>query len=59
LAHGSGSSRFSPRNQFVAKVLEDAGLATLMLDLLTRYEEVVAWLARAVRAAPGRWIGAF
>jgi putative phosphoribosyl transferase len=33
-AHGSGSGRFSPRNQFVARVLEDAGLATLLLDLL-------------------------
>lgn len=33
-AHGSGSGRFSPRNQFVARVLEEAGLATLLLDLL-------------------------
>ncbi len=33
-AHGSGSGRFSPRNQFVAGVLEHAGLATLLMDLL-------------------------
>jgi putative phosphoribosyl transferase len=33
-AHGSGSGRFSPRNQFVARVLQEAGLATLLLDLL-------------------------
>ena len=33
-AHGSGSGRFSPRNQFVARVLEEGGLATLLLDLL-------------------------
>jgi putative phosphoribosyl transferase len=33
-AHGSGSGRFSPRNQFVARVLHQAGLATLLLDLL-------------------------
>ncbi len=34
-AHGSGSGRFSPRNQFVARVLEEGGLATLLLDLLS------------------------
>ncbi len=38
-AHGSGSSRHSPRNQYVAKVLRDAGLATLLFDLLTLDEE--------------------
>lgn len=38
-AHGSGSSRMSPRNQHVAKVLRQAGLATLLLDLLTEDEE--------------------
>jgi putative phosphoribosyl transferase len=37
-AHGSGSSRHSPRNRFVAKVLNQAGLATLLLDLLTLEE---------------------
>jgi putative phosphoribosyl transferase len=40
-AHGSGSSRFSPRNRYVAEVLQDEGLATLLLDLLTRQEEAV------------------
>jgi putative phosphoribosyl transferase len=39
-AHGAGSSRRSPRNQFVARVLQQAGLATLLLDLLTEGEEV-------------------
>ena len=38
-AHGSGSSRHSPRNQFVAHTLHDAGLATLLFDLLTPEEE--------------------
>ena len=38
-AHGSGSSRHSPRNQFVARILNDAGLATLLFDLLTPEEE--------------------
>jgi putative phosphoribosyl transferase len=38
-AHGSGSSRHSPRNQFVARMLNDAGLATLLFDLLTQDEE--------------------
>jgi dienelactone hydrolase len=40
-AHGSGSSRHSPRNRQVAKVLQDAGLATLLMDLLTRDEELI------------------
>lgn len=40
-AHGSGSSRFSPRNRFVAQVLREGGLATLLLDLLTPTEEEV------------------
>jgi putative phosphoribosyl transferase len=39
-AHGSGSSRHRPRNREVAGVLNDAGLATLLVDLLTRQEEV-------------------
>jgi dienelactone hydrolase len=38
-AHGSGSSRHSPRNRFVADVLHRAGLATLLVDLLTADEE--------------------
>lgn len=40
-AHGSGSSRFSPRNQEVASELQQAGFATLLFDLLTESEEVV------------------
>jgi dienelactone hydrolase len=39
--HGSGSSRHSPRNRFVAQTLNDAGLATLLFDLLTPREEAV------------------
>src|SRR5207302_5032120 len=38
-AHGSGSSRHSPRNQYVARALREAGLATLLIDLLTADEE--------------------
>jgi len=37
--HGSGSSRHSPRNQYVAQTLQEAGFATLLFDLLTAYEE--------------------
>ena len=40
-AHGSGSSRHSPRNQYVAKVLQQAGFATLLVDLLTQQEEQI------------------
>lgn len=40
-AHGSGSSRFSPRNRFVAGVLQSAGLSTLLLDLLTKEEDAI------------------
>lgn len=39
-AHGSGSSRHSSRNRFVARVLQEAGLATLLMDLLTEQEEL-------------------
>jgi putative phosphoribosyl transferase len=39
-AHGSGSSRHSPRNRFVAKTLNGARIGTLLMDLLTREEEV-------------------
>jgi len=38
-AHGSGSSRFSSRNRFVARELNDAGMGTLLIDLLSRGEE--------------------
>ncbi|HET8761589.1 MAG TPA: alpha/beta hydrolase, partial [Nitrospiria bacterium] len=40
-AHGSGSSRHSPRNQFVARALREAGLGTLLFDLLTAREDAV------------------
>lgn len=40
-AHGSGSSRHSKRNRYVARVLQEAGLGTLLFDLLTAEEEVV------------------
>jgi dienelactone hydrolase len=40
-AHGSGSSRHSPRNRYVADVLNEAGLATLLIDLLTADEQEV------------------
>jgi putative phosphoribosyl transferase len=40
-AHGSGSSRFSPRNNFVAQVLREAGIGTLLMDLLTEEEDAV------------------
>lgn len=40
-AHGSGSSRHSPRNKYVASQLREAGLATLLIDLLTPEEDEV------------------
>ena len=40
-AHGSGSSRHSPRNRLVARVLDEAELGTLLIDLLTAEEEAV------------------
>jgi len=40
-AHGSGSSRLSSRNRFVARVLNDEGIGTLLFDLLTREEDTV------------------
>lgn len=48
-AHGSGSSRHSPRNQFVARVLQQAGLATLLMDLLTSEEEAIDRVTRHLR----------
>ena len=39
-AHGSGSSRFSPRNMLVARVLQEAGIGTLLFDLLTGEEDI-------------------
>lgn len=40
-AHGSGSSRLSPRNRYVATILNGAGLATLLIDLLTVHEDYI------------------
>src|SRR5262249_51896854 len=40
-AHGSGSSRHSPRNQYVARVIREADVGTLLFDLLTREEEAL------------------
>jgi len=48
-AHGSGSSRFSPRNRQVARFFNDLGLATLLLDLLTADEQAVDELTREYR----------
>src|SRR5262249_48692844 len=61
-AHGSGSSRHSPRNTFVARQLQAAGLGTLLFDLLTRQEDAtyetrfdIALLTRRLEAAT-RWL---
>lgn len=48
-AHGSGSSRHSPRNQYVARVIREAGVATLLFDLLTREEEAADIHTRHLR----------
>ena len=48
-AHGSGSSRHSPRNQYVAHVLHEAGLGTLLFDLLTAQEEEEEYYTRHLR----------
>ena len=48
-AHGSGSSRFSSRNRFVARVLNDGGMATLLFDLLTADESRVDEQTREYR----------
>ena len=48
-AHGSGSSRFSPRNQYVSQVIRDAGVGTLLFDLLTREEEAIDIQTRHLR----------
>jgi putative phosphoribosyl transferase len=61
-AHGSGSSRHSPRNTFVARVLQTAGLGTLLFDLLTKAEDIdyetrfdIALLTRRLIAAT-QWL---
>lgn len=48
-AHGSGSSRHSPRNRYVARVLREDGLATLLLDLLTVDEEAIDMVTAHLR----------
>jgi dienelactone hydrolase len=48
-AHGSGSSRFSSRNQYVAKYFNEAGLATLLFDLLTAEEHRIDDVTRELR----------
>ncbi|MER3424100.1 MAG: hydrolase [Nitrospiraceae bacterium] len=60
-AHGSGSSRLSPRNRYVAQVLREGGLATLLVDLLTAEEEMIDMQTRELRfnigLLAGRLIG--
>src|SRR5438552_1424618 len=63
-AHGSGSSRLSPRNRFVATALQEAGFGTLLVDLLTTAEEAdrsnvfdIALLAERLGGI-ARWLGA-
>src|SRR5919199_752205 len=48
-AHGSGSSRHSPRNRYVAQVLQNEGIATLLIDLLTEEEEEIDLQTRHLR----------
>ncbi|MBK9153093.1 MAG: dienelactone hydrolase family protein [Chloracidobacterium sp.] len=48
-AHGSGSSRHSPRNKFVAEVIRGHGVGTLLFDLLTREEEAIDLQTRHLR----------
>ncbi|MGZ4981918.1 MAG: dienelactone hydrolase family protein, partial [Methylobacter sp.] len=48
-AHGSGSSRFSRRNRFVAEILNEAGISTLLFDLLTTEEEDIDQRTREFR----------
>lgn len=48
-AHGSGSSRYSPRNQYVARVIRESGVGTLLFDLLTPEEERIDNYTREFR----------
>lgn len=48
-AHGRGSSRQSPRNKYVAQILQDAGISTLLIDLLTEEEEDLLQLVVAAQ----------
>lgn len=52
-AHGSGSSRHSPRNQFVARVIRESGNGTLLFDLLTAEEEIEDNVTRSLRFDSG------
>lgn len=56
-AHGTGSSRNSPRNNFLAQKLRDGGLATLLIDLLTPEEKQVDRRTRRIRFDIGRLAG--
>src|SRR5271167_4362270 len=66
-AHGSGSSRYSPRNQFVARVIRESGNGTLLFDLLTAEEEIEDYFTQRLRFDIGllasrlvkvtRWLG--
>jgi putative phosphoribosyl transferase len=49
VCHGSGSSRHSPRNKYVAQILQDADIATLLIDLLTEEEEEIDLQTRHLR----------
>jgi putative phosphoribosyl transferase len=55
-AHGSGSSRHSARNRYVAEVLRQGGLATLLLDLLTKAEEEIDLRARSTISSHSFWV---
>jgi len=48
-AHGSGSGRFSPRNRYVARVMQEGGLGTFLFDLLTPKEEEIDDITRELR----------
>ncbi len=48
-AHGSGSSRFSPRNRYIAGTLREAKIASLLIDLLTEEEEKIDLVTRQLR----------
>src|SRR5437764_1386914 len=52
-AHGSGSSRFSSRNRYVAEQLRAAGVGTLLIDLLTQDEEQMMKCERRMEIVPG------
>jgi dienelactone hydrolase len=56
-AHGSGSSRRSPRNQYVARELQNAGIGTLLFDLLTPGEEQEEYFTRHLRFDIGMLAG--